>query len=256
MAIVVRRKNGDLLWFDAVTKYGVSYSSTITKHPIATGGFVSDHTTKDNVVIQINAVLSDADFNINRPTSLGSLPNFDLGSVSTDGNGLYKPQQKQYTNSQQTVNPVQISQAGGLNRLLPEVIAQFTKDTIPTAVFDERTKAKFALSVKKDLISMWEDREEFQVLDMLDNFVIESFGPCILKDLSFNEDETTGSGIWPTMTIEQVTYTNLQEVSVKIKTSNKGRKSGEITTKAAETPPDNAPRTFTNQSSNSALKGR
>lgn len=207
------------------------------------------------MVIQINAVLSDADFNINRPTSLGKLPAFDLGHVSTDSNGLYRPQEKQYTNSQQTVNPVQITAGSGLNRLLPEVIAQFTKDTIPTATFDERTKAKFALSVKRDLITMWNNREEFQVLDMLDNFVIETFGPCIFRDLSFNEDESTGSGIWPNMTIEQVVYTNLQEVSVKIKTSNKGRKSGEVKTKPAEEPPDNAPKSFTKKSTNSILSG-
>jgi hypothetical protein len=227
--IVLRRANGDIIWFDAVTNYDTTYSSSVTKHPIASGGYISDHTTTDNVVLQINAVLSDADFNIQRSL-------VEVKSVT----GQQVTKEKQFTNNTSVVYPVQISDTSSkINKLLPEVIAQFTKDTIPTAYVTPQDKAKTALAVKLDMISMWKGREEFQVLDIVDNTVVESFNPCVFTHLTFREDETTGDGVFPNMTIEQVVYTDLQEVRVKV--SNKGRKNGTSVKKATEDPPANNP---------------
>lgn len=232
MSIVIRRKNGDILWFDAITQYDVTYSASVTKHPVATGGYVSDHTTIDNVVLQLSAVLSDADFNISRPANLGSLQTYKADDQFTqsisDANGLYMATDKQYTNNTEVVYPVTITDKPSINKYLPEVIAQFTRDTIPTVYVTPQDKAKTALAVKREMVRMWKTKEEFQVLDLLDNFVIDSFGPCVFTNLTFREDETTGEGLFPNMTIEQVVFTDLQEVSVTIKTSNKGRKTGTV----------------------------
>uniref|UniRef100_A0AAU6VYJ9 Tail tube assembly initiator n=2 Tax=unclassified bacterial viruses TaxID=12333 RepID=A0AAU6VYJ9_9VIRU len=251
MSIVIRRSNGDILWFDAITQYDVTYSASVTKHPVATGGYVSDHTTTDNVVLQISGVLSDADFNISRPANLGSLQSYEATSDFTasisDENNLFKVVNKQYTNNSAVVYPVTISERTSINRILPEVVAQFTKDTIPNVYVQPQDKAKTALAVKREMVLMWKAKEEFQVLDLLDNFVIDAFGPCIFTNLSFREDESTGDALFPNMTIEQVVFTDLQEVSVTIKTSNKGRKTGTVTTKPqpVEGPiPENAPTNF------------
>jgi hypothetical protein len=233
MSIVIRRDNGDILWFDAITQYDVTYAASVTKHPVATGGYVSDHTTIDNVVLNISGVLSDADFNVSRPANLGSLPTFkfDTGDhVSTDENGLYQPTAKQYTNNSEVVYPVTINDMGGINRILPEVIAQWTTESIPDVFVTPQDKAKTAKAVQRELIHMWRTKEEFQVLDLLDDFVIDSFGPCVFTNLTFREDETTGEALFPTMTIEEVQFTDLQEVTVTVKTSNKGRKTGTVST--------------------------
>lgn len=244
MSVVIRRNNGDVMWFDAITQYDLTYTSSVTKHPIATGGYVSDHTTNDNLIININGVLTDADFNINRPQNLGKLATFDLGQVGVDDNGLYKPVDKQYTTNSGTIIPVTIESKSTINSLLPEVVAQWTKDTIPEAYVTPQSRAKTARAVKRELISMRNNREEFQVLELLDDFVIETYGPCIFTNLTFREDESTGDGIFPNMTIEEVKYTDLKEVAVKIRTANKGRKSGTKTIKKeTEVPPDNAPQT-------------
>lgn len=251
MSIVIRRNNGDILWFDAITQYDVTYSASVTKHPVATGGYVSDHTTTDNVVLQISGVLSDADFNLSRPANLGALESyneFDLGHVETDERGLYKGTTKQYTNNTAVAVPVQISRTSSINRILPEVVAQFTTDTIPTVTVTPQAKAKTAKAVQRELVYMWKTKEEFQVLDLLEEFVVDSFGPCVFTNLTFKEDENTGDGLFPNMTIEQVVFTDLQEIKVKLKTSNKGRKTGTVTTKPAEgPPPENAPTEFRNE---------
>ena len=213
MPIVIRRNNGDVLWFDAVTEYGATYSSTATKHPIATGGFVSDHVIKDNVVIQLNAVLSDADFNLSR---------------ATGADNIYRP--KEFTNYTVTAVPVQITEGSSINKLLPEVIAKFTKDTIPEVIVTPQSKAKSAHKVKLDLIEMWNNSEEFQILDVVENSIREQFSPCVLTNLSFREDASTGMGVFPNMTIEQLKFTDVKEVQVIVKTANKGRKSGDVTT--------------------------
>jgi GTPase SAR1 family protein len=249
MSIVIRRSNGDIMWFDAVTQFDLTYQSSVTKHPIATGGYVSDHTTNENLVISLNGVLTNADFNINRPQNLGKLSTFDLTNITIDENGLYKPTDKQYTTNSGAITPVSIKSKSSINKLLPEVIAQFTKDTIPVAVVTSQSRAKTARAVKRELIGMRNRREEFQVLELLDDFVIETYGPCIFTNLSFREDVSTGEGIFPNMTIEEVTFTDLQEVTVKIKTSNKGRKSGAVTKKATEPPPATNATDKTNQAS-------
>lgn len=240
MSIVIRRNNGDIMWFDAVTQFGLTYQSSVTKHPIAIGGYVSDHTTNENLVINLNGVLTDADFNLSRPANLDSMVAFDLGHVSVDENGLYKPVSKQYTTNN-LVTPVTIKDKSTINKILPEVIAQFTKDSIPTAVVTPQDRVKTARTVKRELISMRNNREEFQVLDLLDDFVMNTYGPCIFTNLTFSEDPESGEGIFPNMTIEEVTFTDLEEIKIKVKTSNKGRKSGKATKKPTEIPPDNNP---------------
>lgn len=226
MAIVLRRSNGDIIFFDAITSYGTTYSATVTKHPVATGGFVSDHTTTDNVVLQIEGIFSDADFNLSRQL---------IEARTVDGQEVSRA--KQFTNNTVTAMPAQIKDQGSVNKFLPQVVAQFTKDNIPEVVVTPQSKAKIALVVKRDLIDMWRNREEFQVLDIVDNSVIEEFSPCVFTNLSFKEDETTGEGIFPSMTIEQVTFTNLQEISVQVKTSNKGRQAGIVTKPSPATAP-------------------
>lgn len=245
MAIVLRRANGDIIWFDAITQYDTTYSATVTKHPVATGGFVSDHTTTDNVILNISGIFSDADFNLSRQL---------IEVKASDGSQISK--NKQYTNNTQTVYPVTITEVNSINRILPEVVAQFTKDQIPDAFVTEQDKVKTALAVKLNLIDMWKTREEFQVLDIIDNSVVEQFSPCIFTNITFREDENTGEGVFPVMTIEQVTFTDLQEISVKVKTSNKGRKTGSVTKKtgdAAEVPPDNAPQSNTKKDRQSQI---
>ena len=215
MAIVLRRANGDIIWFDAISAYDTTYSSTVTKHPVASGGFVSDHTTKDNVILQISGVLSDADFNLSRQL---------IEVKAVDGTDISR--NKQFTNNTITAKRVDIKETTSINKLLPEVVAQFTKDSIPQVTVHPQEKAKTALAVKAAMIDMWRKREEFQVLDIIDNSVVEQFSPCIFTNLAFKEDDTTGDGVFPTMTIEEVVFTDLQEITVQIKTSNKGRKAG------------------------------
>ncbi len=247
---VIVTKANDVIYFDAITRLTESYSSAISKHPLSNGSLITDHTTRENPRYSISAVLSDADFNTSRPSNLNAMPtfSFDTGDhVSTGANGLYKPRDKQYKNSTQVVTPVQITSVDSVNKLLPEVIAQFTKDTIPTAIVTPQEKSKTSRAVKRQLISMWDNSEEFQVLELLGGLTVGVYGPCVFTNITFEENAQTGEGIFPELTFEEVTYSTTKNIAVTVRI-NKGRQNGKSKKKAGKDNVANAPSTYANKS--------
>lgn len=216
MTYAIRRQNGDVLWFDAITDVTEDYTATISKHPLSTGSFISDHTTVDNKKFNIRAVLSDADFNLNRPSEEG------WRSVSD----------KQYTNDTQTAKTVVIKQEGAKWRsFLPEVVSHFTANTIPVVTVTPQSKVKTAHAVRLDLIGLLEDRESFTLVEYNTNLVARSWENVVMTGLSFTEDPETGEGLFPVMQMEQVVYTDQLAISIVVR-NNKGRQNGVKKSKA------------------------
>jgi hypothetical protein len=225
MTYAIRRENGDVLYFDAITSIQEQYSATVTKHPLARGAFVSDHTIVDNIKFTLNAILSDADFNLNRP--------FEEGWQSVTN--------KQFVNNTRTSIPVKISNEGAKWRsFLPEVVSQFTANTIPTVTVTAQSKVKTAKAVRSDLLDIFDKKEAFTLVEYNTNLVSRLWANVILTSITFTEDADSGTGLFPMMGMEQVTYTNVEFADIKLKTvPNKGRKVGE-TTKTEEKPGDDA----------------
>ncbi|PKA72868.1 hypothetical protein ATI02_5969 [Pseudomonas baetica] len=216
MTYAIRRDNGDVLWFDAITDVAEDYRATVSKHPLSSGSFVSDHTTVDNKKFFIRGILSDADFNLNRPSDEG------WRSV-TD---------KQYVNNTETAKPVVITQEGARWRsFIPEVVSQFTASTIPTVTVTPQAKVKTAHAVRSDLIQILEDREPFTLVEYNSNLVARSWSNVVMTGLTFEEDADTGEGLFPSMQMEQVVYTDQLAITIAIR-SNKGRQSGVKSDKA------------------------
>lgn len=264
---VLRRENGDVLYFDAVTNIEEMYTSTVTKHPVATGGYISDHTTKDNKKFTLSAVLSDADFNLDRP-SLSTDPRLVESQLSyrsyelNPETGLYdilktpRTQQKQYQNNTPTNTTVTIKTdtTSTWKKFLPETISQFTKDNIPTVEVMEQSKVKTAQAVRDELIMMWENKENFTLMEYDGSTVSRFWDNMVFTRLSFAQDATTGLGLFPEMSMEKVQYTDVTKVPITVrKVNNKGRKSGEVTKKTTEEG-DNAQTEETQLAKKSALQ--
>lgn len=256
MTIAILRDNGDVLWFDAITSFSEQYSASVTKHPIATGGLISDHTIIENTKFSFSGILSDADFNLNRP---------DIGRDFTGADEIIGPQ-KQFINNTQTSTPVEIttSTPRSYQSYLPEVVAQYTDSQIPTVVITPQPKAKPAASVRAELISMFKNKERFVLLDLNTNVQNRRFDTCVIVGLTFNEDDQSGEALFPTFQIEQVQYTDLERTVVAIRGTavpNKGRKTGSTETKATEEgddpatePTENSKKTAANVSSLATLQ--
>lgn len=216
MTIAIRRSNGDILYFDAIEGFGEQYQGQTSKHPLGSGAFVTDHYVIENPRFSLKAVLSDADFNYNRP---------QLTADATDYEGWQSVSaSKQYVNNTPTNSPVSInSNVNVFKSFLPESISQFTATSIPEVVVTEQPKVRSAQAIKMQMIAMQEQKEEFALVDFNDNLIRKSYPNCIFTALSFNEDPETGDALFPVMEIEQITFAQVKNIKVKIKTANKGR---------------------------------
>jgi hypothetical protein len=230
MTIAIRRENGDILWFDAVEGFDETLSSTVTKHPVATGSFIADHITKDNPRFTLRGILSDADFNFNRPQLGNEYEGWQ--SVNT---------RKQYVNNTPVDSPVSInSNKNTFKSFLPESISQFTSTSIPEVVVTEQPKVKSASAVRMDLVRIRDMKEEFTLVDFEDNLIRRSWSNCVFTNLSFSETPEGGDSqaLFPVMEIEQVVYTSVENVKIKLKPINKGRQQGEASKRETETGDD------------------
>lgn len=220
MTIAIRRDNGDILWFDAIEGFDEALTSTVTKHPIATGGFIADHVTKDNPRFTLRGILSDADFNLNRP----QLTTDDSAYV-----GWQSVTSKQFVNNTPTKSPVSInSNVNVFKNFLPESISQFTSTSIPEVVVTPQPKVKSASAVRMNLVDMREKKEIFTLLDFEDDLIRRSWDFCVLTNLSFSETPDGGDAraLFPVMEIEQVTFSTVENIRIKLKPVNKGRQPG------------------------------
>jgi|GEM_PF-6034464 len=227
----IKRANNEVIYFDAITNLTETYSGSVTKHPLSNGSLITDHTIIENPRFTVSGVLSDADFNLSRPT-------FTDASISTN---------KQYINDTQVVYPVQITEKSTVNKLLPEVIAQFTKDKIPDAYVTPQDKAKSAKAVKQNLIDMWREREKFTFFEYSDSPLPNIYSNCVFTNIGFKEDATTGDGIFPELVFEQVTFAGTKNLSVAIRI-NKGRQNGKSKIKAGKDNVANAPSSYAGKS--------
>ena len=227
MTIAIRRDNGDILWFDAIEGFDEALSSTVTKHPIATGGFVADHVTKDNPRFTLRGVLSDADFNYNRPMLDYNTAIIGEGFENTTEFPVVT--RKQFVNNTPTNSPVSInSNKNVFKSFLPESISQFTQTSIPEVVVTEQPKVKTASAVRLDLVHMRDQKETFTLVDFEDNLVRRSWPSCVFTNISFSENAEGGDAqaLFPVMEIEQVTFTTVENIRIKLKPINKGRQQG------------------------------
>lgn len=232
MTIAIRRNNGDILWFDAVESFSETLSSSVTKHPIATGGFVADHVTKDNPKFNLRGILSDADFNFNRP-QLGDY-NQTLQTIGLEQGVVSFPvnTRKQFVNNTPTNSPVSINSAVNVfKKFLPDSVGQFMSTSIPEVIVTEQPKVKTASAVRLDLVRMREEKEEFTLVDFEDNLIRRSWPSCVFTNISFDENADGGDSrsLFPVMEIEQVVFTLVENVKIKLKPTNKGRQQGAAT---------------------------
>lgn len=220
MTIAIRRDNGDILWFDAIEGFDEALTSTVTKHPVATGGFIADHITKDNPRFTLRGILSDADFNYNRP---------QLTTDDASYEGWQSVTAKQYVNNTPTNSPVSINNnVNTFKKFLPESITQFSTTSIPEVVVTPQPKVKSASSVRLNLIDMREKKEIFTLVDFEDNLVRRSWPNCVLTSLAFSETPEGGDSraLFPVMEMEQVIFSTVENIKIKVRPVNKGRQPG------------------------------
>lgn len=216
MSIAVLRANGDLIWFDAITQFSERYTGTLTAHPLEKGNVVNDHTTLNNIEINLSGIISDADFNLTRPT------------ITDDDAVNWKINNKQFVNNSPVDTTVSIEYKPGLSQFLPESISQFITPAEPVVIVPDYDRPKFAARVKDELTQMQRTAENFSLVDFQNGRIWRVIDNCVMVSLDFTETPESGDAIYPVMAIHVARYVDTRAVKVPI--TNKGRK----TAKAAE----------------------
>lgn len=206
MTIAIKRNNGNLIWFDAVTSFDRRFSGAVSKHPLESGSVLTDHTTVENEVISLSGVWSDADFNINRPT------------IDQQQGELWGVTNKQFVNSTPSVGGIVISDDDTITPFLPEVVGQFVKTSAPKVYMPPASsKVRPAESLKSEVIEMFNSREDFTLLDFQRGIIKDAYTNCVITSLDFAESPDSGNAVYPVFTIERVKYAYISNVQIQKK---------------------------------------
>lgn len=229
MTIAILRENGDLIWFDAITQFSERYSGSLSTHPLESGGLITDHVTSNNLAIQLSGIVSDADFNLSRPT------------ITEDDSRDWNVNNKQFVNNSPVTSLVSITQEPSISRFLPESVSQFIPATEPIVTVPDSARPKFAAKIKDELINMAggiiglvgkdgrpKAQEVFSLVDFQDGKIWRVITNCIMTSLDFTETPESGDAIWPVMSIERAVFATTKSTTVPA-TAKKGRQNGKPT---------------------------
>lgn len=206
MTVAIKRAKGDIIWFDAVLQFNRQNSASVSKHPLETGSYITDHTTTENPIISLNGLITDVDFNLQRPQVAGLNQKQFVNNVPLNG------------------STVDVQADGGkYSKYLPESVSQFLEDDAPSVTVTPITRSKLTDSLEEDLIQIWKEKEAITLVEFSGNKIKKTYTNCIVTNLTFNESGDSGDALWPNMTFEQVAFAKSsnvkipQNVSAKVK---------------------------------------
>ena len=204
MTVAIKRSKGDIIWFDAVLQFGRQYSASVTKHPLEDGSYITDHTTTENPVISLSGVITDADFNLQRPV------------ISQEDVEENKLQQKQFVNNLPLdKSTVFITESGGkYGEYLPESVNQFLEDSSPFVQMVGFPRPVSTNAIEEYLNNIWKSKEAVSLCEFDGNKIKKVHKNCIITSLGFNETPESGDALWPVMTFEQVSYAISKDTSI------------------------------------------
>lgn len=248
MTVAIKRKNGDLIWLDAVLSYDRTYSSQISKHPIEDGSVVTDNVTKDNSRFNLSGVITNADFNTTRPV------------ISSAEAKAYELSDRQIYNSQPIPSgskPVIGKGASPLTKYLPESVSQFVEGQPPSVEVPDSQRPDWVYEVEDILVDIQRNHELVSILEFNGSVIETVYNDCYMGNLTIREDVETGDAINVSMDIEQVTFVTLVETtlsqdvvnSLKNKTTKKVNK-GSVQGSKTEATVNDGKKTETELSSN------
>ena len=214
MTIAILRENTDLIWFDAVLKFGEQYNTSVTKHRVESGASISDHVIEENPTFSISGVASGVDFGVSKPV---------LGDGADEVGAKLNAE---------VIAPVVISTSkqSAVIKLLPESVRQFLTNDVPPSVTMQQGRpidADILVSLKKTLIEInrgvnilvnkrvVNKKELVTIVEFDQNGkIINSYKNCVMTSLSFNETPDSGYALYPEMSFEQVRFVQLISTTI------------------------------------------
>lgn len=203
--------NQGLIYFDAITAYSESHSGQVTKHPVDTGGNITDHFIKDNAKFTISAVITGVDISNN-------------SYLITDGQG----NSPFNTSIAPTAVSVNSTDNSVLNKFIPGSINQFFSSSSPDVVMDgEKTdlldQIKFFLVDLMSGVKFNSTTNQFdsnvQIVELYQfegTLLTDIVFDLVMTNITFDEKPDTGRALYCNISLEQVNFVSLQKTTIPV----------------------------------------
>jgi hypothetical protein len=208
--IAIKSQEGDVVFFDVVTRYSQSFRSQLTQHPVDGAGTVSDHVVKQNPQVTLSGIISGADFNQSKPQNLSEEQRnrLQVGASVIDPASI--------------ASIIEIKSEDGALNLLPGSVSQFTSNSVPTIenLSEGRGNEKdvFTLlkgySDRKEAVNIYEFDDVGEGMTIVDELPEKPSQRVYITNLSKDETAQQGDALTVNMTFQIATVTTLQEEEV------------------------------------------
>ena len=201
--IALQRNNGQFIYFDAITSFNRTYSASVSKFPISSGGNISDHITRENPQFTFSAVASNGGWSnsINTYESIGDF---------FSGNDI------RFFNGRPYVSPVRVLlDTSRFTKYLPDSITQFFSSATPDVIVDDRSEGDYVKQMEDTLKNLVMDEEivsiyEFDSRGMLRGEVTD----VVITSVEFSEDADSGDALDIRVSCEKIFKTTSQTTSI------------------------------------------
>jgi hypothetical protein len=191
------------IYFDAVTAFTQSYTGQVTKHPVDSGGVISDHFIVNNPKFSLSGVITSADISVGVQ---------DIESISGA-----KPYNVREAPTAVSVNS---SNSSMLQKFIPDSVGQFMAPSNPEVVVDS-ARVNLEENIRDSLTKLiykatsddaYVDNKITLVrLFEFDGSVLRrSTTRLVVLDVKFKEDANSGDALYCEISFEQVTFVFLQ----------------------------------------------
>lgn len=252
MSIAIQRKNGDLIWLDAVLSYNRNYTSSVSKHPIEDGSSIVDNVTQDNPTFSVSGIITNADFNDSRP------------QISTEDAKFFSLSKREIYNDQpvpdgENNGPVIGKKESRFKKFLPGSVTQFMDGQPPSVDVPDFKRPDWVFEVENILIDIERNHELVTILEFEGNTIKRDINQCYVSTISISETPETGDAFEVTIQLEEVRFVPVLPIQLsgevleayRDRTASKKNKGNVSTTTAngdpSKTPPKDVKSDYSNE---------
>jgi hypothetical protein len=205
--IDLNNSTSGFIYFDAVTVFTQNFSGQVTKHPVDSGGSISDHFTANNPRFTVSAVISTADISIS-PYNI----------ILRDGASPYNVRETP------TEVIVKSSNSSMLQKFIPDSAGQFMTSASPEVIVDtvrvnlqdniRDILSRLVYSPQSKNTPVDNRIQLVRLLEFDGRTLRRTTVDLVLTSVAYKEDYKTGDAIYCDLAFERVTFAFLQQTVI------------------------------------------
>lgn len=197
----------NFVYFDAITASSANYRGQVTKHPVDSGGNITDHFIRENPVFQFTGIISGTDL-----SSSSYLVKDENGSPAF--------------NAKEEPLSISVSNTGSkLLQFVPASVGQFLNKQEPEIEVDAQTRTdlQYEIACRDIIVNLIQgisyNKETQQIENKINLVDLYEFDDTnirritnnlVLTNFSVNESPESGDALFIDLTLEQVEFATLR----------------------------------------------